>query len=319
MKSFLRASRVAAAIFVSLAFAGFGVVGHSVADTTPSQATILPVCYGSSDGPNLPVTQAEWTVTNNNTSAVTIGWTTDNSASTGTWTIPAGTASFNTDFGSTDTAVKFVQNGISQVISNIIPCSPNFQDSECIDASVPDEGLTETWTSINTVQLSTPDNVPVCPDTTITLTSYTLPTKYDGNFFPGNATSVPQTVLDSQTVTLTNAITQDGEFQYPTFNSVTLTVKLPTDVCANYRVSLYYGNASGNVTTAAYGNNYLGGGLYQAASTCPAPTTPQVLGASTTAPTLTDTGLNIRFTSVIAAILMASAIVIFRAQPKAAK
>jgi hypothetical protein len=317
MKSLVRASRVSIATILTFAWAAFGLVGHAAAATVPSQVTIVPVCYGSEpvDGPTPPVTSAEWTVTNNNTSPVTVAWTTDNSSAAGSWTVAAGTNTLTTGFDSTDTAVKFVQNGISQVISNIIPCQPNFQDTECIDASVPDEGLTEVWTDRNTVQIVTPDNVPICPGT-LTLTSYTLPTGYDGNFFPGNATSIPQTVFDSQPVTLENTTVQDGEFSYDDFDGVTLTVKTPTDPCVNYRVSLDFGSVSGNVTTAAYGNGYLGGGLYQATSTC---SVPQVLGASTTVSTLTDTGLNIRLTSVIAAVLMVSAIVIFRAQPKAAK
>jgi hypothetical protein len=307
MRNLLRASRVAAAIVLCVGWATFAVVRHAAASPAMDQITILPQCSDTSGN------TASWSVINNDKDPATVTWTTDKAGDTGTWSIPAGTSSQNTDFGTTDTAVKFVQNGVSQVISNIVPCQPNFQDTECIDASVPDVGLTETWTDRNTVQIVTSDNVPICPGT-LTLTSYTLPTNYDGNFFPGNATSVPQTVFDSQVVTLTNTLVPDGEYQ--TFDGVTLTVKLPTDPCVNYRVSLDYGNVSGNVTTAEYGNNYLGGGLYQAASKC---SVPQVLGASTTAPTLTNTGMNVRLTSVIAALFIATALFVFRSQPRTAE
>ena len=312
MKGFSRASGVVAAIVLTLAWAAVGIVGHGAADAATSQATILPICSNGQGN------TAQWMVTNPNATAVTVSWTTDKSAQSDTWTIPANDtndSSLTTKFDSTDTTVKFVQNGVSQVISNLIPCEPTRQDTACIDASLPDVGLTETWTARNTVQIVTPDNVPICPGS-LTLTSYALPTNYDGGFFPGNATSVPQTVFDSQTVTLTNTTVQDGEFSYSTFNGVTLTVKVPTDPCVNYRVSLNYGSTTGTVTTASYGNTYLGGGLYQATSSCVV-STPHVLGASTTMPNLTNTGINIRLTSVIAALLIAAAIWVFRRQPKA--
>lgn len=310
-----RASRVVAIIILT-ASTMVAMGGTSLAATTQSQVTILPVCSDTQGN------SAQWTVTNPNATPATVTWATDNSAQTATWTVPANDTndtSLTTKFDTNDSAVKFVQNGVSQVISNIIPCQPNFQDTECIDASVPDVGLTEIWTARNTVQILTPDNVPICPGT-LTLTSYTLPTGYDGGFFPGNATSVPQTVFATDPVTLTNTFVPYGEYQ--TFDGVTLTVKVPTDPCVNYRVSLDYGNLSGNVTTAAYGSNYLGGGLYQATSTCTKPvvkpvSTGHVLGANTTQPALVDTGVsNVWLIELFAAATIATALFIAKRPAK---
>ncbi|HVS58694.1 MAG TPA: hypothetical protein VHD60_03070, partial [Candidatus Saccharimonadales bacterium] len=120
---------------------------------------------------------------------------------------------------------------------------------------------------------------------------------------------------------LTNTFVPDGEYQ--TFDGVTLTVKVPTDPCVNYRVSLDYGNVSGNVTTATYGNSYLGGGLYQATSTCIKPVVKpagHVLGASTTQPTLVDTGVsNVWIIELFAAATIASALFIAKRPAKASE
>lgn len=185
--------------------------------------------------------------------------------------------------------------------------------------------FTAKWDNGNTFTIT----VTTAPTEDITLyaSSYHLTSDlYKGGCFSYNpATGTSPQTYDNNTQTITIPAGFTG--------TKTVTVVLP-DACYNEQVDLYFGNAqgqplNGTVTSRghdAYGyiagnimltslNQACAGGKGGGPTTPTTPTTPssngQVLGATTTAPALTNTGLNIRFTGIIAAALLATAAFVF--------
>lgn len=171
-------------------------------------------------------------------------------------------------------------------------------------------------------------NVTTTPLSDITLyaSSYHLTSDlYKGGCFshdPNTGTS-PQTYDgNTQTLTLKAGVT----------GSQTVTLAMP-DNCYNEQADLYFGDSQGNplngtVTSAGHDNyGFIAGGIMLTANN-PAcapgkgggpttPTTPQVLSATTTVvPTLTNTGMNIRFTGVLATALLTAAAYVFTRRNK---
>lgn len=117
-------------------------------------------------------------------------------------------------------------------------------NTTCIDGSKP-ENIVKTWNSVNGITVSTKDGKPVCKDTTVFLTSYTMPDTWDGKGF--NKTALPQTKFDSKSTTF-----KAGEKNA----SVALKVSLPED-CKNAQIDLYYAPEIKQLTTGGHGPQYL--------------------------------------------------------------
>lgn len=156
-------------------------------------------------------------------------------------------------------------------------------DTTCVDATAA-SNLTVTWNGNGEVTVGT-KNKPVCKDTTLFFSSYTMPDNYDGGGFNNNATATPQQVFDSTSVVLKKG----------TSETVTLTVKLP-DACKNMQIDLYYPPEITTVGPQGHAGQYITGKmLVKTQDTCtpppvaeqptptPTPETP-VVPASTPAP-----------------------------------
>ena len=117
-------------------------------------------------------------------------------------------------------------------------------NTTCIDGSKP-ENIVKTWNNVNGITVSTKDGKAVCKDTTVFLTSYTMPDTWDGKGF--NKTALPQTKFDSKSAT----------FQAGAANqSYALTVAMPKD-CKNVQVDLYYAPEIKELINGGHGPQYL--------------------------------------------------------------
>lgn len=175
---------------------------------------------------------------------------------------------------------------LAATIGLIAPSTYASDDTTCVDASVA-SNLTVTWKSNGSVTVGTKDK-PVCKDTTLFFSSYTMPDNYDGGGFNNNSTATPQQQFDNTSVVLKKGTSAD----------VNLTVKLP-DACKNMQIDLYYPPQITTVGPQGHGSQYITGKmLVKTADTCtpppvaeqnpptppaPAPETPAV-PASTPAP-----------------------------------
>jgi hypothetical protein len=208
-------------------------------------------------------------------------------------------------------ALKMLPLGIILLISS--PAATAFAaTTTCVDGTNP-TNLTATWNGTDTFTVQTKTGAPLCNDLTLYGSSYVLTSPdYKGGTF-GSVGSYPQTLYKSVTVTLpkgTNGLQTVNEKTQPT------TVVVPLSPCGNQQVDLYYGPEKTTVDVNGHKGQYIAGNIIQPFSSvvCDAgkggvdtttpPTVPQVLSDNTTQPvTLTDTGLNIRLTSVLAAAL----------------
>lgn len=174
--------------------------------------------------------------------------------------------------------------------------------------------FTVVWNHDNTFTI----NVTVAPTSDVQLfaSSYHLTNPaYAGGCFVYDSATSPQTYDDNtQTITIAKGFT----------GTKTVTVVLPT-TCYNEQVDLYYGQNGQplNDTVGGRGHDnygYIAGNIMLTSLnpacnpqpvtpvTTTTPSTPQVLGASTTQPSLVDTGLKVSMVSVLAFLTLASAL-----------
>lgn len=161
---------------------------------------------------------------------------------------------------------------LASVIGLTAPSTYASDDTTCVDASVAGN-LTVTWKSNGSVIVGT-KNKPVCKDTTLFFSSYTMPDSYDGGGF--NSTATPQQQFDSTSVVLKKGTSAD----------VNLTVKLP-DACKNMQIDLYYPPEITTVGPQGHGSQYITGKmLVKTADTC---TPPPVVEQPTPTPSAPET------------------------------
>ena len=91
--------------------------------------------------------------------------------------------------------------------------------------------FTGEWTSRDTVTFSTKDNVKLCNDVNVWISSYTMPDNYDGGKFMNNPTATPQTKFSSKQITLKAGTT----------GATTTTISVPA-LCKNIQVDAYLGD-----------------------------------------------------------------------------
>jgi hypothetical protein len=218
------------------------------------------------------------------------------------------------------------------VVPNTNTCYSGTPISSTYDTSSKQGSFTATWNDDNTFTVKV--TTPLTKNVTVYVSDYILTSSlYQGGCFSRDAATgtYPQTWFKTETYTLAKNFV----------GTKTLSVDLPT-TCANLQVDLYYGKADSSlgmvplndsVTQKGHDDyNFITGNIMATANnpacapgkgsetpvtpvTPVTPTTPQVLSTSTTTPAtaavadqLTDTGLNIWVTSLLAAATMASAI-----------
>jgi hypothetical protein len=133
----------------------------------------------------------------------------------------------------------------------------------CVDGSKR-ANLSVAWNAANNVTVSTVANKPLCADTTIFFSSYTMPDNYNGQGFSmANETAWPQAVFNSTSTVLK----KDAK------GGANLKITLPEN-CKNIQVDVYYAPEVKIVTSAGHGNQYISGKIIaKTQNTCaPAPT-----------------------------------------------
>ncbi|HEX3568783.1 MAG TPA: hypothetical protein VHT70_03865 [Candidatus Saccharimonadales bacterium] len=133
----------------------------------------------------------------------------------------------------------------------------------CVDGSQA-HNLSVTWNSLGNVTVHTVNNAPLCADTTLYFSSYTMPDNYDGGPFDNNATATPQTVFDSTSAVL----------KKDTDGTTTMTIKLP-EACKNMQIDLYYPPEITTVTPAGHGAQYITGKMVKSDTMCTPDTPPE--------------------------------------------
>lgn len=192
--------------------------------------------------------------------------------------------------------------------------------TNCVDASqlsnlvlYPRPGSNDWVMSGNKISgtIGLKDNKAACEDTTIWLSSYTMPDTWDQQHFP--QTALPQTHIESVFVTFA---------KNQVIAPVTLTVNYPVP-CKNVQVDLYYGPQIINLTESGHNGVYIshkfirrdnaaclvvptpgqGGGTVETKTD-----TPQVLATSTTLPaTIPATGAKSNAIVIVLAAALAYA------------
>ena len=154
---------------------------------------------------------------------------------------------------------------ISTVLGMAIATSPAAHAADtqaaCVDGNVT-SNLAITWKSNSSVTVGTVNNKPLCKDTTVFFSSYTMPDNYNGKPFRGNATAVPQAVFSSTSVVLKKGATAP----------VAMKVSLPK-ACKNSQVDVYYGPKVSTVNAEGHTKYISGKILVKTEKEC-TPTTP---------------------------------------------
>jgi hypothetical protein len=133
----------------------------------------------------------------------------------------------------------------------------------CVDGNVR-SNLVVTWKSNSSVTVGTVGNKPVCNDTTVLFSSYTMPDNYNGKPFTNNPTASPQSVFDT-----TTAVIKKGTSQ-----AVAMTIDLP-DACKNIQVDTYYGPEIKVVGPKGHANQYISGKIVVKSKNSCTPATPE--------------------------------------------
>lgn len=151
----------------------------------------------------------------------------------------------------------------------------------CVDGSVR-SNLAVTWKNSGSVIVGTVSNRPLCSDTILYFSSYTMPDNYNGKGFGNNPTASPQSVFNSTSVVLKKGAT----------TPVAMKVTLP-EACKNMQVDVYYGPEITTVTEKGHAGQYISGKiLVKTQNECtpvtpetPAPVTPVTPVEAQTPPT----------------------------------
>lgn len=275
-----------ASIISSVALVACNVLGTQAVSAESNQVpaaqavTISAVCQDSESD------TAMWRVANPNPDVVTLTW--DTSSSPDSAALPYGNTDVQTDYDSSVTppTVVFHQLGYADQTLQVSATSCATPDTQCVDGLVR-ANLDYQWSPQGIVTVSTVDGVPLCDDVTVYLSSYVLPSTYDGSGIFDDS-SIPQQQFSS-----TSAVLQKG-----TAGNVMLQITVP-NACTDYQLDLYYPPEVTTVSYHGHGSQLIYGNIYlHTATDCTPPAGGngggQVLGSTTTAAntTLADTGSN---------------------------
>lgn len=100
-------------------------------------------------------------------------------------------------------------------------------------------------------------DAPLCEDTTVNFSSYTMPANYDGNGFYGNPTAYPQPIFDTEQVVLPAGSNGQADMQ----------IDLPDD-CNNIQVDVYYGDVVSEVGPDGHGTANILSEVYMSTGEC---------------------------------------------------
>jgi hypothetical protein len=155
---------------------------------------------------------------------------------------------------------------LSTVMGVALIASPaaNATESQtsCVDGNVR-SNLAVTWKNNSNVTVGTVNNKPLCKDTTVFFSSYTMPDNYNGKKFGNNPTAIPQAVFDSTSVVLKKGATAP----------VAMKIDLPK-ACKNTQVDVYYGPEVTTVTEGGHAGQYISGKILVKTETECVPVTP---------------------------------------------
>jgi len=135
-------------------------------------------------------------------------------------------------------------------------------NTSCVDGSKR-SNLSVTWNSTSKVSVHTVNNKPLCADTTLYFSSYTMPDNYNGGPFTNNPTATPQSIFSSKSVALKKGTTGTAQ----------LSIQLPA-ACKNIQVDLYYAPEIKTVGPAGHGSQYITGKIIKKTVNECTPTTP---------------------------------------------
>lgn len=149
----------------------------------------------------------------------------------------------------------------------------------CIDGSK-SSNIKVTWKSNSNVTIASVGNKPLCADTTLFFSSYTMPDNYNGKGF-GDPSSTPQTVFNSSSVVLKKGIVP----------ATSLSISLP-EACRNKQVDVYYAPEVKTVNKQGHAGQFITGYIItKSLSECKpvtppvTPTTPETPVVPTPVPT----------------------------------
>ena len=135
----------------------------------------------------------------------------------------------------------------------------------CVDGSKR-SNFSITWNTPGNVSVKTLGDNPLCADTTLYFSSYTMPDNYNGLPFANNPTASPQSIFDSTSIVLKKG----------TNGTANMAIDLP-EACKNIQVDVYYGPEITTVTAAGHGKQYISGKIIaKTQDKCDVPETPEV-------------------------------------------
>jgi hypothetical protein len=156
---------------------------------------------------------------------------------------------------------------LSTVIGMAIVVSPTTSatsnQTSCVDGNVR-SNLAVTWKTNGSVTVGTISNKPLCSDTTIFFSSYTMPDNYNGKPFSKNPTAIPQAVFDSTSVVLKKGAT----------TPLAMEIDLP-EACKNIQVDVYHGPKITTVTEQGHAGQYISGKILVKTEKVCIPVTPE--------------------------------------------
>lgn len=136
--------------------------------------------------------------------------------------------------------------------------------SNCADASIR-SNLRVIWKDSGSITVGTVGDKPVCKDTTVYFSSYTMPDNYNGKPFRKNPTATPQIQFDSASAIL----------RKDTAKPLALSIKTPAS-CKNAQVDVYYGPEIKTVGPLGHGSQYISGKIIaKSEQTCQAAEQPK--------------------------------------------
>ncbi|MDB5162588.1 MAG: hypothetical protein JWO54_569 [Candidatus Saccharibacteria bacterium] len=156
---------------------------------------------------------------------------------------------------------------LSTVIGMALVASPaanaTSNQPSCVDGNVR-SNLAVTWKTNGSVTVGTVNNKPLCSDTTLHFSSYTMPNNYNGQPFNNNPTASPQSIFDTTSVVLKKDAT----------TPVAMKITLP-EACKNIQVDVYYGPKITTVTEKGHGSQYITGKILVKTEKVCAPVVPE--------------------------------------------
>jgi hypothetical protein len=334
----------------AIVFGSLSIIPSVVhADPMPATAfiaplQITPLCADAATN------TAYWNVNNFNASAISFDWKNIDDGAQGNFTANSGVSKLATEFRTNqNNTTHFSYPGFDgQTNSSNTPCAPIVTPSTppCVDGSNA-ANIDFSYVSPGDVTVHTKGNQLLCNDVHLYFSSYIMPSNYNGNGFYGNTTAYPQTVYASDDAVLTAGTDGTTELhidlpgicdnvQTDLYYAPEITTVGPNGH-GTQNIDSYVYLAESHNPACTYDGGGDGGGvvtppIVTLTPTPPAtpvtpvsPVKPSAPGGkgggiaesvatptiASTAPQLANTGQSLTFTSILAAILAASSVLVY--------